>query len=66
MGLLLHREKNIVVTNLFATNKNTNSSTRSLILVIKNYCVIDDNISFDLIMNQNCCVTDNKTLRNKL
>ena len=58
-------KKYIVVTNLFASNKNINSSTHSLTLVTMNYCVIDDNISFDLIMNQNCCVPD-KTLRNKL
>jgi hypothetical protein len=54
------QRKNILVTNLFASNRSINSSTNSLMLVIMNYCVIDDNVSFSLIMNQNFCMADKK------
>ena len=47
------QRKNILVPNLFATNKSIIFSTNSLTLVIMNDCVIDDNVSFSLIMNPN-------------
>jgi len=54
------QRKNILFTNLFATNRSIHSSTNSLMLVIMNYCVIDDNVLFSLIMNQHFCVTNKK------